>query len=126
MSQGLFSIAIHGGAGTIGRDRITPEEDAAYRTALAGPLEAGAAVLRAGGSALDAVTAAVVALEDAPLFNAGRGAVFDAEGGQSMDAAVMDGCGRRAGAVAGILGPVNPVLVARAVMERTPHVLLQG
>ncbi|MGY6411127.1 MAG: isoaspartyl peptidase/L-asparaginase family protein [Alkalilacustris sp.] len=124
--EGRFSIALHGGAGTVRRDRMTPEADRAYRAALAGALEAGAAVLRADGSALDAVTAAVVALEDAPLFNAGRGAVFDADGKQSMDAAVMEGSGRRAGAVAGIFGPVNPVLVARAVMERTAHVLMLG
>ncbi|MGY6633471.1 MAG: isoaspartyl peptidase/L-asparaginase family protein [Alkalilacustris sp.] len=125
-TAGRFSIAIHGGAGTIPRDRLTPEAAQEYRAALAAALEAGAAVLRADGPALDAVTAAVIALEDCPLFNAGRGAVFDAAGAQSMDAAVMEGTQRRAGAVAGIFGPVNPILAARAVMERTPHVLMLG
>jgi L-asparaginase / beta-aspartyl-peptidase len=87
---------------------------------------AGRDVLAVGGSALDAVTQAVVALEDDPLFNAGRGSVFTAVGTQEMDASVMDGRDRRAGAVAGIFGPRNPVLAARTVMEHSPHVLLIG
>jgi L-asparaginase / beta-aspartyl-peptidase len=89
-------------------------------------LAAGRDVLAVGGSALDAVTRAVVALEDDPLFNAGRGSVFTAAGTQEMDASVMDGRDHRAGAVAGIFGPRNPVLAARAVMEHSPHVLLTG
>ncbi len=89
-------------------------------------LAAGRDVLAAGGNALDAVTQAVVALEDDPLFNAGRGSVFTAAGTQEMDASVMDGRDHRAGAVAGIFGPRNPVLAARAVMEHSPHVLLIG
>jgi beta-aspartyl-peptidase (threonine type) len=97
-----------------------------YHAGLRRALEAGRAVLAGNGSALDAVTAAVVALEDDPLFNAGRGAVFTSAGTQEMDAAVMEGRERRAGAVAGIFGPRNPVLAARAVMQHTPHVLLIG
>ena len=121
-----YSLAIHGGAGTILKSRLTPAKEAALDAGLSAALEAGAAVLRADGTALDSVTAAVCALEDDPLFNAGRGAVFTAEGHQEMDAAVMDGRDRRAGAVAGIFGPRNPVLAARAVMERTAHVCLIG
>jgi L-asparaginase / beta-aspartyl-peptidase len=93
---------------------------------LARALVAGRDILSGGGGALDAVTAAVCALEDDKLFNAGRGAVFTRAGTQEMDAAVMDGRDRRAGAVAGIFGPRNPVLAARAVMERSPHVMLIG
>lgn len=121
-----YSLAIHGGAGTILKSQMSPEKEAAYEAGLARALEAGEAVLRSGGSAMDAVTAAVCALEDEPLFNAGRGAVFTTEGVQEMDACVMDGRDRSAGAVAGICGPRNPVRAARAVMERTPHVLLIG
>jgi beta-aspartyl-peptidase (threonine type) len=121
-----FALAVHGGAGTIRRERMTAEHADAYHDGLAAALTAGHAVLAGGGSALDAVAAAVVVFEDDPLFNAGRGSVFTAAGGQEMDAAVMDGNDRRAGAVAGILGPKNPVLAARAVMEHSPHVLLVG
>lgn len=121
-----YALAIHGGAGTILKSAMTPEKEAAYQAALARALEAGEAVLREGGAALDAVTAAVCALEDEPLFNAGRGAVFTSEGKQEMDACIMDGRDRAAGAVAGIFGPRNPIRAARAVMERTPHVCLIG
>ncbi|WP_370282343.1 isoaspartyl peptidase/L-asparaginase family protein [Pseudooceanicola sp.] len=121
-----YALAIHGGAGTILKSAMTPEKEAAYHAALARALEAGEAVLREGGAALDAVTAAVCALEDEPLFNAGRGAVFTSEGKQEMDACIMDGRDRAAGAVAGIFGPRNPIRAARAVMERTPHVCLIG
>lgn len=121
-----YSIAIHGGAGTILKSSMTPEREAQYRAGLGRALEAGEAVLRDGGSALDAVTASVCALEDEPLFNAGRGAVYTTEGEQEMDACVMDGRDRRAGAVAGIFGPKNPVLAARAIMETTSHVCLIG
>ena len=121
-----YSLAVHGGAGTILKSRMTPELEAAYHAGLARALEAGQAVLKEGGAALDAVTAAVCALEDEPLFNAGRGAVFTAEGKQEMDAAIMDGATRRAGTVAGIFGPRNPIRAARAVMDRTEHVMLIG
>ncbi|MFV0385827.1 isoaspartyl peptidase/L-asparaginase family protein [Paracoccus sp. (in: a-proteobacteria)] len=121
-----YSLAVHGGAGTILKSTMTPEREAGYHAGLACALAAGEAVLRDGGAALDAVVAAVSALEDEPLFNAGRGSVFTSAGRQEMDAAVMDGRTRRAGAVAGICGPRNPVQAARAVMERTDHVLLIG
>jgi L-asparaginase / beta-aspartyl-peptidase len=121
-----FALAIHGGAGTLRRGEMSRTRAAQYHAGLRRALQAGRDVLAADGSALDAVTAAVVALEDEPLFNAGRGAVFTAAGTQEMDAAVMDGRERRAGAVAGIFGPKNPVLAARAVMEHSPHVLLIG
>jgi beta-aspartyl-peptidase (threonine type) len=119
-----YAIAIHGGAGTIRRSDITPEKDAVLRAGLATALEAGEAILRAGGSALDAVETAVVALEDDPLFNAGRGAVFNAEGFVELEAAVMDGSTRAAGSVTGVRTVRNPVRLARAVMTNTPHVTL--
>lgn len=121
-----YILAIHGGAGTLQRGDMSTEREMLYRAGLAGALVAGRDVLSRGGSALDAVTQAVCALEDNPLFNAGRGAVFTRDGRQEMDAAVMDGRDRGAGAVAGIFGPKNPVLAARAVMERSSHVLLVG
>ncbi len=119
-------LAIHGGAGTMRRAAMTPEVEASFRAGLSAALRAGHAVLSAGGSALDAVTQAVVALEDDPQFNAGRGAVYTSAGKHEMDAAVMDGCSHEAGAVAGILGPRNPVLAARAVVRHGAHVLLIG
>jgi beta-aspartyl-peptidase (threonine type) len=121
-----FALAIHGGAGTLRRGLMDEARGALYHTGLRASLIAGRDILAAGGSALDAVTAAVLVLEDDPLFNAGRGASFTSAGTLEMDAAVMDGRERRAGAVAGICGPRNPVLAARAVMEHTPHVLLAG
>lgn len=121
-----FVLAIHGGAGTILRSKMTPEREVAYHAGLRRALEAGRAVLAEGGAALDGVTAAVMALEDEPLFNAGRGAVFTSAGKQEMDAAIMDGRDRAAGAVAGICGPRNPILAARAVMEHSEHVFFIG
>jgi L-asparaginase / beta-aspartyl-peptidase len=121
-----WSLAIHGGAGVIERARLTPERDAAIRAALARALAAGEAVLAAGGSALDAVTAAVVLLEDDPNFNAGRGAVFTYEGNNELDAAIMRGDTRAAGAVTGVTATKNPIRLARAVMEQSPHVFLSG
>src|SRR5580704_17941568 len=121
-----FALAVHGGAGTIPRDETSRSRTASYHDGLRRALMAGRDILGAGGSTLDAVTAAVVALEDDPLFNAGRGASFTATGTLEMDAAVMEGREHRAGAVAGICGPKNPVLAARAVMEHSPHVLLTG
>jgi len=121
-----WSLAIHGGAGGMTRANLSAEADAAARAALAAALDAGAAVLSAGGSAVDAVEAAVGSLEDAPEFNAGRGAVFTADGTIELDAAVMDGTDRRAGAVARVTRSRHPVSLARAVMDRTPHVMLAG
>ena len=121
-----YGLALHGGAGTIRRESMTPALEAAHHAGLRTALLAGHAVLAAGGSALDAVTQAVMALEDDPLFNAGHGAVFTAAGRLELDAAIMDGRTRAAGAVAGIVGPRNPVLAARAVMERSGAVLLVG
>lgn len=119
-------LAIHGGAGTIGRARMTPRREARYRSALTDALRAGYELLDDGGSSVDAVIAAVVVLENSPLFNAGRGAVFNAAGAHELDAAVMNGATGKAGAVTGVKRAQNPVLVARAVMEQTPHVLLAG
>ncbi|MCS6807513.1 MAG: isoaspartyl peptidase/L-asparaginase [Bacteroidota bacterium] len=119
-------LAIHGGAGTIRRGSMTPEREAEYRHALAEALNTGYAVLKRGGTALDAVSAAVVVLEDSPLFNAGRGAVLTADGTVELDAAIMDGKTLKAGAVASVRGIKNPVLLARKVMEHTPHVMLVG
>lgn len=121
-----YTLALHGGAGTIQAANMAPGELQAHHDGLRAALQAGHRVLAAGGPALDAVTVAVVALEDNPLFNAGRGAVFTAAGMQEMDAAAMDGATLHAGAVAGIRGPRNPILAARAVMEHSQHVLLAG
>ncbi len=121
-----YALAVHGGAGVRPREKMEPADERVYLGALDGVVAAGEAVLRDGGSALDAVTVAVSALEDEPLFNAGRGAVFTSDGRMEMDAAIMRGLDRAAGAVAGICGPRNPIRAARAVMERTEHVLLIG
>jgi beta-aspartyl-peptidase (threonine type) len=121
-----WSLAIHGGAGVIERDSLTPEQDAAYRAALHRALQAGQAILAAGGSSMDAVQAAIEIMEDDPLFNAGRGAVFTAAGRNELDAAVMSGTDRAAGAVAGLTTTRHPIAAARAVMERSPHVMLIG
>jgi L-asparaginase / beta-aspartyl-peptidase len=121
-----FALAVHGGAGTIPRDETSFSRAASYHDGLRRALTAGRNILAAGGSAIDAVTEAVAMLEDDPLFNAGRGSVFTRAGTHEMDACVMDGAERRAGAVAGIFGPRNPVRAARAVMERSRHVLLIG
>ena len=124
--QPRWSFAIHGGAGVIERDSLTPEQDAAYRAALHRALAAGAAVLESGGSALDAIQAAIQIMEDDPLFNAGRGAVFTAAGRNELDAAMMDGSDLRAGSVAGLTTTRHPIAAARAVMEQSPHVMLIG
>jgi beta-aspartyl-peptidase (threonine type) len=121
-----WSIAIHGGAGTIARENMTPEQDAAYRAALQAALDAGAKVLREGGSAMDAVAAAIMPMEDDPLFNAGRGAVFTWDGDIELDASIMDGSTRDAGAVAGVTGIRHPIALARKVMTDSPHVMLAG
>jgi len=119
-----IAIAIHGGAGIIRRAQMTPERDRSMRAGLAEALEAGYQVLRSGGAALDAVTAAVTTMENNPLFNAGKGAVFTLDGTIEMEAAVMDGATRDAGTVTGVISVCNPVLLARRVMEATPHVTL--
>ncbi|HWV56677.1 MAG TPA: isoaspartyl peptidase/L-asparaginase, partial [Longimicrobiales bacterium] len=121
---GVTAIAVHGGAGTIRRGDFPPEREAEYVAALEDALRAGYAILEAGGSSLDAVVEAVRQLEDSPLFNAGRGAVFTAAGTHELDASVMDGRNLAAGAVAAVRRVKNPVLLARAVMEQSPHVLL--
>ena len=121
-----WTLMIHGGAGQIDRTMLPPEREAHARAALAAALDAGTAILAAGGTALDAVAAAVAVLEDDPHFNAGRGAALTAEGVASLDAAVMNGAERRAGAVAGVTRTRHPVALARAVMERSRHVLLAG
>ena len=121
-----FSIAIHGGAGTLVKGLMTAELEAEYRQALDIALEGGYNVLAKGGSSLDAVEKAVVLLEDTPLFNAGKGSVFTAEGTHEMDAAIMEGKLRNAGAVTMITGIKNPVSLARDVMEKSQHVFLAG
>ena len=121
-----WSLAIHGGAGTIARDAMTPEEDAAHRAALQRALDAGSKVLAEGGAAMDAIEAAILILEDEPRFNAGRGAVYTWEGGHELDASIMDGRTRDAGAISGVTTVRNPILLARKVMTDSPHVMLSG
>lgn len=122
----VFSLAIHGGAGTILKGEMTPELEAAYLKALQQALDAGYAVLEEDGSAVNAVKAAVVILEDNMLFNAGRGSVFTKKGLQEMDAAIMDGRTLKAGAVAGIRNVRNPIELATEVMLNSNHVFLSG
>jgi L-asparaginase / beta-aspartyl-peptidase len=122
----MHAIAVHGGAGDLPPDALTPEAERAYRAGLERALRAGHAVLEAGGPALDAVVAAVQALEEDPLFNAGRGAVLAASGACELDASLMDGRDLRAGAVTGVRHVRSPILLARLVMERSPHVMLSG
>ncbi|MFM2362567.1 MAG: hypothetical protein RLZZ316_1469 [Bacteroidota bacterium] len=121
-----FSIAIHGGAGTIEPSDLTPALEMQYHHALQNALDAGFKVLQSNGTALDAVAAAVVALEDHILFNAGKGSVFTKNGVHEMDASIMNGSNLAAGAVAGVQYIKNPVLLAKAVMQQTEHVLLSG
>ena len=121
-----FAIAIHGGAGTLTRQEMTPEKETAYWDGLRQAIEAGSRILEKGGSALNSVEAAVRALEDHPLFNAGKGAAFSYEGTHELDAAIMNGHTLEAGAVAGVKGIRNPVSLARMVMEQSDHVLLAG
>lgn len=121
-----FALVIHGGAGVIDRDRMNAAEESAIHADLDRALDSGHAVLAAGGSALDAAQAAVVVLEETPRFNAGKGAVYTAEGGHELDASLMDGRDRRAGAVAGVTTIRNPIALARAVMEESEHVMLVG
>lgn len=122
----MFGIAIHAGAGSLPRAEMSRERELEYRAGLARALDAGYSVLEGGGSSLDAVTRAVVVLEDDPLFNAGRGSVFTADGRNELDAAIMDGRTLKAGAGCGVTHVRNPVELARAVMDRSPYVMLYG
>lgn len=121
-----FSIAIHGGAGTILRSTMTPELQLQYESGLQQALNTGYEILAAGGSSLDAVQEAVTALEDFPLFNAGKGSVFNNRGNHEMDASIMYGKGLEAGAVCGVSNIKNPVKLARAIMDHSEHVVLCG
>ena len=122
----MISIAIHGGAGVINRASMSAENERAYRADLERALDAGYGVLERGGTSLDAVVAAVKILEDSPLFNAGKGAVFTHDGINELDAAIMNGRTRTAGSVAGVRTIKNPILLARAVMEKSRHVMMVG
>ena len=121
-----WSIVVHGGAGVIERSALGPKGDADYRTSMTAATQAGAKVLDRGGSALDAVEAVLNILEDDPLFNAGRGAVFTSEGKNELDASIMDGSNLKAGAVAGVTRTRHPISLARAVMEKSPYVMMVG
>ncbi|MEL6258025.1 MAG: isoaspartyl peptidase/L-asparaginase [Pseudomonadota bacterium] len=121
-----WRLAIHGGAGVITRDNLTEDQETAFHAALETALKAGAEVLANGGSAVDAVQAAVLPMEDDPLFNAGVGAVFTATGEHELDASIMSGLDRDAGSVAGVKRVKNPILAARAVMDQSPHVMFAG
>lgn len=121
-----FGLAIHGGAGTLVKGMMTPEKEADYKKALQNAVDKGFEVLQAKGSAVSAVQVAVMVLEDSPLFNAGKGSVFTAEGTHEMDAAIMDGSTLNAGAVSLVTGIRNPVSLARDVMEKSGHVFLAG
>jgi beta-aspartyl-peptidase (threonine type) len=121
-----WSIVVHGGAGVIERAHMTPELEAQYRAAMNHALQTGANILNHGGSSLDAVQAVISEMEDDPLFNAGRGSVFDADGVIRMDASIMDGRTRAAGAVAEVTRTRHPIQLARAVMEQSPHVMIAG
>jgi beta-aspartyl-peptidase (threonine type) len=121
-----FRLAIHGGAGAIARSKMTPELEAKYRADLERALRTGHDVLEKGGTSLDAVVATFEILEDSPLFNAGKGAVFTHDGKNELDAAIMDGATLKAGAVAGVQHIKNPIALARLVMDRSIHVMLTG
>lgn len=125
-AKNKITLVIHGGAGTITRQLMTPEKEKAYQQALNQALQAGYAVLQRGGTSLDAVEAAIHVMEDSPLFNAGKGAVFTNEGKNELDAAIMDGKTLQAGAVASVTTIRNPVSAARAVMEKSEHVMMIG
>jgi len=121
-----FAIVIHGGAGGIKKEYFTEEQQEAYKAKLQEALNAGYAVLEKGGISLDAVQAAINVMEDSPLFNAGKGSVYNSEGNQEMDAAIMDGKTLNSGAIAGVNHIKNPILAARIVMDSSSHVLLSG
>jgi len=121
-----YAIAIHGGAGTILKSTMTPEKEHAYKSALQDAINAGESILKQGGSSFDAVELAINAMENNPLFNAGKGAVFTNKGKNEMDASIMNGKNLMAGAVAGVTNIKNPISLARAVMEKSEHVFLAG
>lgn len=121
-----ITLVIHGGAGTITRANMSSEKEAAYREGLNTALERGYAILKRGGTSVEAVEAAIHVMEDSPLFNAGKGAVFTHEGKNELDAAVMEGKTLKAGAVAGVTTIKNPISAAIAVMEKSPHVMMAG
>jgi L-asparaginase / beta-aspartyl-peptidase len=123
---GPITLIIHGGAGTIKRENMTPEKEAAYQAALTQALDSGYAVLERGGKSLEAVIAAIKVMEDSPLFNAGKGAVFTNEGKNELDASIMDGSNLMAGAVAGVTTIKNPITAAYAVMTKSEHVMMIG
>ena len=125
-AEGHWAIVIHGGAGDIQRAKLGAQGDANYRAALAKVVRTGAEVLDRGGSSLDAVEAAIRILEDDPLFNSSRGAVFTAAGKTELDAAIMDGATLRAGSVADVTHTRYPITLARSVMEKTPYVYIRG
>jgi L-asparaginase / beta-aspartyl-peptidase len=125
-SRPKWALVIHGGAGVIQRDSMDAATEAAYRDAMTAAAAKGQQVLEAGGSATDAVDAVIQTMEDNPLFNAGRGAVFTAEGRNELDSSIMDGATLKAGAVAGVTRTRHPISLARAVMEKSPHVMLSG
>ena len=126
MTSTTLAIAVHGGAGTLPRAELTPAKQQSFRAGLEAALSAGFRCLEQGGASLDAVVAAVRVLEDDPQFNAGRGAVYAANGMLELDASLMDGATRRAGAVAGVRHVRSPIELARRVLERSPHVMLAG
>lgn len=121
-----YAIVIHGGAGTILKENMLPEKEQEYNDALNQALDAGEAILKEGGSAADAVVATIMVMENSPLFNSGKGAVFTHDGHNELDASFMDGATLKAGAVGGVTNVKNPILAARSVMEDSPHVLLTG
>ena len=125
-TRNRIGLAIHGGAGTIERGKMTPERESEYRAGLERALAAGYEILKRGGSSLDATEAAVRVLEDDPHFNAGRGAVFTNAGTNELDAAIMEGNGLKAGAVATLRHIRNPISLARMIMEKSPHVFMAG
>lgn len=121
-----WSLAIHGGAGTLDPDKMTPEKRSQYEAALQAALDAGSKILAGGGDAMDAIKAAIIIMEDSPLFNAGKGAVFTWDGTNELDASIMDGRDRSAGAVAGVKTVKNPILLADTVRRESEHVFLVG
>ncbi|UDN38021.1 isoaspartyl peptidase/L-asparaginase family protein [Proteus sp. NMG38-2] len=123
-TQSPIRLVIHGGAGTITKDTITPEQEKEYKEKLTEALNAGYAVLNSGGTSIEAVQKSINVMEDSPLFNAGKGAVFTHDGRNELDASIMDGKTRNAGAVAGVTTVKNPINAAIAVMEKSPHVLM--
>ncbi|WP_316804944.1 isoaspartyl peptidase/L-asparaginase [Pedobacter nototheniae] len=125
-AQQKYVMVIHGGAGTILKKNMTPEKEAAYIAALTEALKAGYAKIQAGKTSLDAVEATIHIMENSPLFNAGKGAVFTHDGRNELDAAIMNGKTLEAGAVAGVTTVKNPISAARAVMEKSEHVMMVG